>query len=410
MDGTSRVVLEVLPPVDAAVRDGFPGRGEGSSRQGQGRWAKGDGGREKGNGGRPGPVGGPEDAGRARRLTNWLSGKTGRRADRTFRVRLLVQGLFATASILIGLQLARFYLAAKAGDLPLPTRPPGVEAYLPISGLMGILDWMYQGTLNLIHPAATVLILVALATAFFVRKGFCSWVCPVGFLSEIVARFGRWSFGRNFRVWTWLDIPLRSLKYLLLAFFLGSILAMSAAGLQAFIQSPYNRVAEVKMGLFFLQLGKTGTLVMGTLLLASIFITGAWCRYLCPYGALLGLFSWISPTKVTRDADACVSCGLCDKACMARLNVSKAGAVTNPECTGCMDCVAACPVAGALDVRTVGRRRVSALGFAGAVVGIFLAGYVGARATGAWANQITDQEYVERIQDLDSPMYGHPGR
>jgi polyferredoxin len=55
---------------------------------------------------------------------------------------------------------------------------------------MGILDWMYQGTLNVIHPAATVLILVALATAFFVRKGFCSWVCPVGFLSEIVARFG----------------------------------------------------------------------------------------------------------------------------------------------------------------------------------------------------------------------------
>jgi ferredoxin len=285
-------------------------------------------------------------------------------------VRLLVQGLFATASILIGLQLARFYLAAKGGDLPLPTRPPGVEAYLPISGLMGILDWMYQGTLNLIHPAATVLILVVLATALFVRKGFCSWVCPVGFLSEIVARFGRWSFGRNFRVWTWLDIPLRSLKYLLLAFFLGSILAMSAGELQAFIQSPYNRVAEVKMG----------------------------------------LFSWISPTKVTRDADACVSCGLCDKACMARLNVSKARTVTNPECTGCMDCVAACPVAGALDVRTVGRRRVSSLGFAGAVVGIFLVGYVGARATGAWANQITDQEYVERIQDLDSPMYGHPGR
>jgi hypothetical protein len=142
MDGTSRVVLEVLPPVDAAVRGGFPGRGEGSSRQGQGRREKSAEGRENGNGARSGSGGGPQDAGMARRLTNWLSGKTGRRADRTFRVRLLVQGLFATASILIGVQLARFYLAAKAGDLPHPTRPPGVEAYLPISGLMGILDWM----------------------------------------------------------------------------------------------------------------------------------------------------------------------------------------------------------------------------------------------------------------------------
>lgn len=356
------------------------------------------------------PPAGAKPPDEVRRAVDWVSGATGRRAHRTFRARLLVQSFFALGSILVGFQLARFYQAAQAGEFPLPTRPPGAEAYLPISGLMGLLDWMYQGTLNVIHPAATVLVLVALATALLLRKGFCSWVCPAGFLSELLARFGRWSFGRNFRVWRWLDIPLRSLKYLLLAFFLGSILAMSAAELQAFIQSPYNRVAEVKMGLFFLQLGKTGTLVMGTLLLASIFIKGAWCRYLCPYGALLGLFSWLSPTKITRDVDACVSCGLCDKACMARLKVSGSARVTSPECTGCMDCVAACPVAGALDVRTVGRRRVSPLGVAGAVVGIFLAGWLGARATGIWANQITDQEYVERIRELDSPVYGHPGR
>jgi polyferredoxin len=342
-------------------------------------------------------------------LQGWLGGRIGKKADRTYRVRLMTQGFFAAVSLFLGIQLARFYQAAQAGTLPLPGRPPGVEAYLPISGLMGILDWAYQGTLNTIHPAATVLVMVALAMAFLLRKAFCSWVCPVGFLSETLARFGRWSFGRNFRFWSWVDGPLRGLKYLILAFFLWAILTMTADQLQAFIQSPYNRVAELKMGLFFVELGKTGTIVMGVLVLGSIFVQGFWCRYLCPYGALLGFFSWASPTRVVRNVESCVDCGLCDKVCMARLPVSTSGKVSSPECTGCVDCLAVCPVADALEVRTAGGRRLSSLALAGALLGIFLAGYLGARATGSWHNQISDQEYVDRISEIHSPAYGHPG-
>jgi len=274
---------------------------------------------------------------------------------------------------------------------------------------MGILDWFYQGTLNTIHPAATVLVLIILTMAFLVRKAFCSWVCPVGFLSELLARFGRWSFGGNLRLWRWVDVPLRSLKYLILAFFLLAILAMSAEELQAFIQSPYNKVADIKMGLFFLELGKVGTIVIGVLVLSSVFVEGFWCRYLCPYGALLGFFSWLSPTRVIRNADPCVECGLCDKACMARLPVSRSLKVLSPECTGCLDCVAACPVSDALEVRTMGHRKLGGLHFAGVLLVIFLAGYAGARMTGHWANDISDQEYVERVPELHSPTYGHPG-
>jgi len=345
----------------------------------------------------------------AKRVSTWAQGKTGKRADRTFRIRILVQAAFALASLFTGVQFALFYQAAHAASLPLPTRPPGVEAYLPISGLMGILDWIYQGTLNVIHPAATVLVLVAMAMAFLVRKSFCSWVCPVGFLSEFLARFGRWSFGRNFRLWIWIDIPLRSLKYLILAFFLVAILAMSPAGLQDFIQSPYNRVAEVKMGLFFLDLSRTGIIVLGVMVLGSVFVQGAWCRYLCPYGALLGFISWLSPTRVVREADQCVSCGLCDKVCMARLPVSDSLDINSPECTGCLDCLAVCPVDGALDIMTLGRRRPSPLAYAGAVVALFLVGYVGARVAGGWSNEITDLEYVEHIQNINSGAYAHPG-
>jgi polyferredoxin len=338
----------------------------------------------------------------------WLDGRFGKRADRHFRVRVVVQAIFAVTCVVLGVQFARWVGAAQAGTLPLPDRPAGVEAFLPISGLMGLLDWFYQGSLNVIHPAATVLVLIAIALALLLRKSFCSWVCPMGFLSDGLAKLGRLAFGRNFKPWKWLDVPLRGLKYLLMAFFVVSILTMSRAALTEFLTSPYNKVADVKMGLFFTQMSTVGLSVMAVLAIGSVFIHGLWCRYLCPYGALLGLFSWASPSRIRRDPVSCVDCGLCDKACPSRLPVASKLRIISADCTGCMDCVAACPVPGALAMK-VGRRTVSPAVYAAAVLALFVAGYVGARAAGTWDSQVTDREYVERIQNIRSNEYGHPG-
>ena len=352
---------------------------------------------------------GPPAARTTGRLAAWLRGTAGGKGDRTYRVRLLVQVGFALGCVLLGVQFARFTGAATAGELPLPHRPPGVEAFLPISGMMGLLDWVYQGTLNRIHPAATMLFVIVVTVAFVARKSFCSWICPVGLLSESLARLGRKLLGRNFRPWKWVDIPLRGLKYLLFFFFLQAIVGMSAAALQAFIQSPYNRVADVKMGLFFVRLGPVGAGVILTLIVLSVLVHGAWCRYLCPYGALLGLVSRFSPLRVERRADVCVDCGLCDQVCMARLPVSTKPRITSVECTGCLDCVATCPVAGALEVKAAKRWKLTAPAFALTVVLLFLGGYSGARLAGLWDSNLSDAEYSHRIRELDRPEYGHPG-
>ena len=344
----------------------------------------------------------------ARGWREWLDGKIGRKGDKTYRVRILLQSAFALTCVLLGIQFGRFVSAAKAGELPLPHRPPGVEAFLPISGLMGLVDWFYQGTLNTIHPAATMIFVTVVALSILLRKSFCSWVCPIGFLSETLARLGRRLFGRNFRIWRFLDIPLRGLKYLLLAFFAWAIFNMSADSLNAFIESPYNRLSDVKTGLFFVNMTGVGLNVLLILTVSSMLVKGFWCRYLCPYGALLGLFSWMSPAKIRRDPVSCIDCGLCDKVCMARQPVSTKLSIWSPECTGCMDCVAVCPIKDALNVQ-VARRRWSAPRYAAAVLLLFLAGYAGARAFGLWENRMSDGEYILRIQQDGSVPYAHPG-
>jgi polyferredoxin len=62
-----------------------------------------------------------------------------------------------------------------------------------------------------------------------------------------------------------------------------------------------------------------GLVVLGLFVLASVFIPNFWCRFLCPYGALLGLTSWLSPTRIRRNAETCVDCAECAKACPSAL-------------------------------------------------------------------------------------------
>ena len=342
------------------------------------------------------------------RFGNWLTSPVGRRTDRTWRLRRFVQLGFALTCVAIGIQFTRFVQAAQRGQLPLPDRPAGVEAFLPISGLMGLRDWWIRGELNAIHPAATMIVLVVIAMAVLLRKAFCSWVCPVGLISEGAAWLGRRVYRRNFRIWLPADWVLRSLKFLLLGYFLHAIWTMPAIGLQAFIASPYNRVADIKMGLFFIHLGQVGLTVMILLVVLSTFVNGFWCRYLCPYGALLGVVGRFSPTRIQRDPVSCIDCRKCDAVCMARLPVSRSANVLSMECTGCLDCVAACPVNEALVVKA-GPRRVPVWAFAAAVVLLFVGGYASARVAGYWDNAISDEEYVGRIQNLDDPSYAHPG-
>ena len=69
------------------------------------------------------------------------------------------------------------------GVVPTVTRPPGIEAFLPISSLISLKYWMATGIINPIHPSELVILLMALVTAVLIKRGFCSWVCPFGLLT-----------------------------------------------------------------------------------------------------------------------------------------------------------------------------------------------------------------------------------
>jgi polyferredoxin len=210
-------------------------------------------------------------------------------------------------------------------------RPAGVEGWLPIAGLMNLKYWLTTGRVPASHPAALFLLVSFLAIAFLFRKAFCSWLCPVGTFSEYLWRAGRQIFGRSFQVPRWLDLPMRSLKYLLLGFFAWAIANMTPDAIERFMHSPYGAVADVRMLNFFRDLGQTAAIVLGALVIASALVQNFWCRYLCPYGALLGLTSLLSPLRIRRSEPACIDCAKCAKACPSALPVDKLVNISRPS-------------------------------------------------------------------------------
>ncbi len=291
-------------------------------------------------------------------------------------------------------------------------RPAGVEGWLPIAGLMNLKYWLTTGHVPASHPAALFLLVTFLAIAFLLRKAFCSWLCPVGTLSEYLWRAGRQIFGRNFQLARWLDIPLRSLKYLLLGFFAWAVANMSADAIEQFMRSPYGAIADVRMLNFFRDLGETAAIVLFFLVVASVLVQNFWCRYLCPYGALLGLVSLLSPLRIRRSATACIDCAKCAKACPSALPVDKLITIKSAECTGCLECVAVCPSEGALHLalprwtRSPNDGRLPGWAMAAGIAVLFF-GIVGfAKTAGYWKGDVPDYIYrqlVPQANDVNHP-------
>ena len=310
-------------------------------------------------------------------------------------LRILIQFCFMLFMFWLGLRFFQFVMFFRSnGTTAFAPRPDGIEGFLPISGLLGLSAWLRGLGINPVHPAAVVVLLCVLAVSFLLRRSFCSWICPVATISECSWKTGFKLFRRNVRLPGWLDVMLRGLKYLLLVFFVYQIvLAMDAASLDAFIASDYHKVADVRLLDFFLHISPFALGIIVLLLALSLLLRNPFCRYLCPYGALLGVVALASPLRVTRDTERCVSCGVCSQVCPTYIDVMHKKSVASAECIGCWRCISHCRVHSALSMRAGGRLFVPGIVFALLVVLVFWGGTMVGKMSGHWRTGVDIAEY-----------------
>jgi polyferredoxin len=183
---------------------------------------------------------------------------------------------------------------------------------------------------------------VLLLTVFF-KRAFCSWVCPLGAVNELITRT-RSYFIKYRPLADNILKPLYSVKYILLA-----VILIATYRSYDLVFRPYCPYFTT-FGLHGHTTVVLSYFILANALLVTLFIKMGFCRTLCPFGAFLNVFNMKTVFKIYRDGDACVNCKLCDGACLAEIKVSENAKIENAGCTMCLSCVSACSKHGALKV------------------------------------------------------------
>jgi len=220
-----------------------------------------------------------------------------------------------------------------------------LHALCPFGGVVTIYQYMTEGTfVQKIHESAFILMILGFLLAVLFGPVFCGWVCPLGTVQEWVAALGRKIFKKkryNHFIPAKLDSILRYTRYLVLAW----VIYMTAvSGTLVFANiDPYFALfnfwtSEVAIG---------GLIVLGVTLLASLFIERPFCKYACPYGAVLGISNLFCVFSIRRNAGTCKLDSICDITCPMNINVSSKTIIRDHQCISCLECTseARCPVA-----------------------------------------------------------------
>jgi len=307
-------------------------------------------------------------------------------------LRRYLQLFFFVLCVYGGFRFYSFVESLKSGNLDV-VKPGIVEGFLPISALMSLKRLLVTGNYDFVHPAGLTILLTAIVISIIFKKSFCSVVCPVGFVSEIISEIGM-----KIRINKWLFYIFASVKYALLLFFVYVVFyQMSMVVIESFLGSPYNIVADAKMLKFFLNPSRTTVVVLSILLFLTLLFKNLWCRVLCPYGALMGLFSYLSPFKVVRNRSACSGCMSCSRACPMDISVHEKEKITSPECFGCYECVQNRSKKECLKVAHM--KNYKAVHPLAAVIVILIC--VSAIFTGFWNSQVDNAIYLKFLGIID---------
>ncbi len=250
---------------------------------------------------------------------------------RKLPARLLVQIFFF---VLIALISINHTLSESGGGIDWLSTA-SLHALCPFGGVVSLYQFFTVGTfVQKIHASSFILMMIVFSLAIFFGPVFCGWVCPLGTIQEWVSNLGRKLFKRkhNHFIPYRVDRVLRYLRYGVLAW----VLYMTAiSGKLIFgVVDPYFALfnfwtSEVAIG---------GVIVLSITLLSSLLIERPWCKYACPYGALLGLTNLFRVFKIRRNESECRDCKICTRDCPMNIPVHAVRVVRDPQCISCLEC------------------------------------------------------------------------
>ncbi len=224
-----------------------------------------------------------------------------------------------------------------------------LHSICPFGGVVTLYSLITDGSyIQKIHASAVVLSGLVVVLSVLFGPVLCGWVCPLGSFQDWLSKIGQKIFKRRYNhfIPVKLDFVLRQLRYGVLAW----VIYVTAASGQLIFESidPYYALFhfwtdEVAIG---------GLIILFITSVLSLFVARPWCKYACPYGAVLGIFNKFKIFSIRRNAPSCISCNRCNKACPMNLNIATAKSVRDAQCISCLECTSdnSCPVPHTVDL------------------------------------------------------------
>jgi polyferredoxin len=259
---------------------------------------------------------------------------------RTIWIRRVVQIFFFA---LVALIAVNHTLAEDGGGIPF-LASASLHSLCPFGGVVTIYQFATVGTLvQKIHESAFVLMVIGFLLAILFGPVFCGWVCPLGSIQEWFGGLGRKIFKRRYNkfVPAKLDKILRYTRYLVLAW----VLYMTAVT-GTLIFSDYDPYFAL-FNFWTSEVAVWGLVILGLTLGLSLLVERPWCKYACPYGAVLGLSNLFRAFKLRRVESTCRLDGACNIKCPMNIPVDQLTVIRDHQCISCMECTseAVCPAA-----------------------------------------------------------------
>lgn len=213
-----------------------------------------------------------------------------------------------------------------------------IESWCPGGGIESMAFYLKNNAFLCAVSGLNLILFIAIALGTLVAgRAFCSWVCPIGTIHELVSWAGKRAGLRSESAWRGAGRYVGLIRYPVLILILWATMSHADLILRPFC--PYyvtmsGQDHEVAWWSKWLMLGFGG---------AALVLPFFWCRLLCPLGTTLGLFRIVSPVAPTIDPDRCTDCGDCSRNCPQQISVHEVRRVWSPECTSCAVCIDTCP-------------------------------------------------------------------
>ncbi|KZL91534.1 4Fe-4S binding protein [Clostridium magnum] len=248
-----------------------------------------------------------------------------------------------------------------------------IHALCPYGALESLYSLIFNGTfIQKIFSSTFILLGLTLILALIFRRSFCGLICPFGTIQELFGKLGKKLFKKRFELPKKIDNPLRYLKYVVL--FVTLYYGWKTAGLWMSPYDPWAAYGHVIEGpVALIEEFPVGSILLLVTIIGSLLYDRFFCKYLCPMGAFYGILSKVSPSKITRDENTCVNCGLCNKNCPANIKVSEMKTIKSAECLNCQSCIFSCPKKNTLKFKFLGKG-IAPLTVLVIVVSIFFGG------------------------------------